>query len=431
MSSRGAADERLVVAYLDHTAVLSGAEIALERTLAALVVDGRVQPVVLLAADGPLRQRLERLGLPVHVLPGRPQVAVRRDQVVLSVSALRPLVAAVGEVRRWAAGLRRHPVDVVHANSLRSALCGGLAASLVGRPLVWHVHDRVSPDYLSASAVRVLRLALRVLPAAVVANSRATLASLPPLRGVSVLHPPLPAAVPTGPRRRRDDGVVRVGVVGRLAPWKGQHVLLQALARLPVGTPVEAVVVGAPLFGETAYEAELHRFVEQHGLADRVRFAGFVTDVWPHLLDLDVLVHCSVVPEPFGQVVVEGMAAGCAVVAAAAGGPLEVVTDGVDGLLVPPGDVDGLAAALRLLVADGELRERLGRAARERARSFAPDHVADQLVDVYRTVLEGRRRPRPALRRTLLLAAACWAAAGRPGRRRWPPTRPGRTPRSP
>jgi glycosyltransferase involved in cell wall biosynthesis len=105
-----------------------------------------------------------------------------------------------------------------------------------------------------------------------------------------------------------------------------------------------------------------------------------------------VLVHSSTVPEPFGQVVVEGMAAGLPVVAAAAGGPLEIVRDGVDGLLYRPGDVEALAAALRRLATDEALRRRLGDAGRANAQRFRPTVAAEQVSGVSRDVVARRRR---------------------------------------
>jgi glycosyltransferase involved in cell wall biosynthesis len=115
--------------------------------------------------------------------------------------------------------------------------------------------------------------------------------------------------------------------------------------------------------------------------------AGFCDDIGAELGELDVLVHASLITEGFGLVVVEGMAAGLAVVAARAGGPTEIITDGQDGLLYPPGDVHALAAAVRRLAADEPMRTRLGEAARRRARDFTPEVIAPQVLALYRTVL--------------------------------------------
>jgi glycosyltransferase involved in cell wall biosynthesis len=145
--------------------------------------------------------------------------------------------------------------------------------------------------------------------------------------------------------------------------------------------------VGAPLFGETAYEDGLRDLVVRLGLEDRVEMTGFREDVGAELGRLDVLVLASVTAEGFGQVIVEGMAAGLAVVATRAGGPEEIVTDGHDGLLCPPGDVAALATTLRRLQADEGLRRRLGKAARTTAVGYTPAVIAPQVLELYHTVL--------------------------------------------
>jgi glycosyltransferase involved in cell wall biosynthesis len=199
--------------------------------------------------------------------------------------------------------------------------------------------------------------------------------------------PSVAAARPT----RADDGALRVGILGRIAPWKGQDVFVEAFARAFPDGGATAVVAGAPLFGEDEYDQLLRERVTALRIGDRVEFAGFVDDVPGLLAGLDVLVHASVIPEPHGQVVVEGMAAGLAVIASAAGGPAEIVTDGSDGLLVAPGDGEALAGALRRLAEDPALRERLGAAARRRAADFDPDRVVPVIHDVYARVMSRAR----------------------------------------
>ena len=128
-------------------------------------------------------------------------------------------------------------------------------------------------------------------------------------------------------------------MVGRVAPWKGQHVFLPAFARAFAGGSERAVIVGAAMFGATEadYGAGLQETASVLGIADRVDFRGFREDVWSELHQMDILVHASVTPEPFGQVIVEAMLAGVPVIASAAGGPGEIVTDNVDGRPLPAG----------------------------------------------------------------------------------------------
>lgn len=389
------------MAFVDHCAQLSGAELALVRLLPALAeVDARV----VLAEDGDLVRRLRASGVSVDVLPLAEEArGLPRHRV--GWRALAPLglwrwALYVVRLTRW---LRRVEPDLVHTNSLKAHLYGGVAARLAGLPLVWHLHDRVAPEYLPRPAVRLVRAAGRWLPHAIVANSESTLATLgPPSRlrprqARTVIGCPVVA----GPAGADHDGF-RVGMVGRLTPWKGQHVFLHALAQaFPNGAGEadgawEGVVVGAPMFGEDAYESELLRLTEQLGLEGRVRFLGFREEVADELAAMDVLVHASVIPEPFGQVVLEGMAAGLAVVAADSGGPAEVIDHDVSGLLYPPGDAAALAEALRTLMAEPDLRARLGRAARRQSATFAPAVIASQLMELYRSVLDGPRRGRTA-----------------------------------
>jgi glycosyltransferase involved in cell wall biosynthesis len=375
------------VLYLDHCARWSGAEIALARLVPALP-DAEV--TVLLAEHGPLEERLRAEGAVVEVVPLAATARdLRRASVVPSLGLLRALGETVRYVARLAGELRRRRPDVVVTNSLKSSLYGGVAARLVGVPVIWHVRDHVAPDSLPAGAVTLVRLAARVLPQAVIANSASTLASLHLDRGprrarhVEVIGDPCPPAPPAAVRR---GGPLVVTMVGRLAPWKGQHLFLEAFARALSDTDDRAVVVGGALFGEDAYEASLRARVEALGLGGRVELVGHVDDVRPYYDDADLLVHASTTPEPFGQVLVEGMGAGVPVIAAAAGGPTEIVSHEVDGLLYPPGDVDALADAIRRLAHDDVLRRRLARQARRSSERYAPETIGPRTEAVYRRV---------------------------------------------
>jgi glycosyltransferase involved in cell wall biosynthesis len=179
-------------------------------------------------------------------------------------------------------------------------------------------------------------------------------------------------------------------MVGRIARWKGQHIFLGAFARAFRDGSETATLVGEAMFGETdeAYGVELRETARRLGIADLVDFRGFRDGVWAELAGMDVLVHASITPEPFGQVIVEAMLAGVPIIASAGGGPSEILTDGVDGLLYRAGDVDGLVAALVRLRGDAALRGRLSASARTRAERFSPQAEASNVMSLYRRVLE-------------------------------------------
>jgi glycosyltransferase involved in cell wall biosynthesis len=395
------------VVVIGHTAQLSGGELAISRLISAMT---DVDVHVVLAEDGPLVDVLERGGATVEVLPMN-EVArnLRKDRARAGGFPLQAALSTVIYAARLSRRLRQLNPDLVHTNTLKSAMYGGMAARAVGIPCLWHIRDRIAEDYLPPTAVRLVRLAARYLPTQIVVNSWTTLATLrlPTPRWVRVVYDGVPMAAPisvvpspvditecsTQVNRARTDRF-RVAMVGRLAGWKGQDIFLRAFAEAFSGGPEEAVLVGSAMFGEDEYEQNLIQLVADLGIGDQVQFRGFRSDMKAEYERVDALVHASVIPEPFGQVVVEGMASGLAVVASNAGGPAEIITHESDGLLFPPGDVGALAVLLQRL-ADPTFRQRLGDQAERTAAKYGMTNVASQLFQIYQsTIYRGSRRPR-------------------------------------
>jgi glycosyltransferase involved in cell wall biosynthesis len=217
------------------------------------------------------------------------------------------------------------------------------------------------------------------------------MSTLPRCRHARVIHNMILTDTREGQRpSRQERSDLTIGMVGRLTAWKGQDVFLEAFAQAFRGTDVRARIVGSALFGEDVYAATLVERARALGISSQVEFRGFREDIWAELDDLDILVHCSVRPEPFGQVVLEGLAAGVPVVAANAGGPKELITNGVDGMLTTPGDSGDLADVLRTLAFDRALRSRIAAAGRRRSGDFAPERMVEQVLAFYAPLLPRR-----------------------------------------
>lgn len=347
-----------------------------------------VESIILLAEDGPLIGALRDAGARVEVMPLRERTRnMRRTEVRPGTSQVLATVDVVEYVVRLRRRLVELSPDVVSAVSLKAGTYGAPAARLARIPLVWHLHDQIAPNYLAPQAVAPMRLIIGTLPSAVVAVSRATLQTVTWFRpGMRTAVIPGPIPMPPQPVKIHPL-VERIGVLGRLAPWKGQHVFLRAFADAFPQSTVRAVLIGDAMFGEEDYARDLRRLASDLGIADRVDFLGFRRDTEAELRQLDLLVHASVTPDPLGTVVFEGMAMGLPVIAAAAGGPGEYIGDGVDGLLHPPGDVHQLAEVLQRTAGDHDLRVRLGAAGRERMREFAPETIADIWLELYHDVV--------------------------------------------
>ena len=186
-----------------------------------------------------------------------------------------------------------------------------------------------------------------------------------------------------------DEDDVVVAMVGRLVPWKGHEIYLKALAALKLHVPnVVGLIVGNDPRDDQAHLEHLKQLAHAEGIASRARFLPWQEDMGAIYAACDIVVHASVRPEPFGLVLLEAMAAGKPVIATAAGGVLDIVTDGETGLLVEPGDAEGLSKALRRLIEDRALAATLAQRGRQRVRdAFTMERNAAQVMDVYQQLI--------------------------------------------
>lgn len=366
------------ILFLDQSGALGGAELY----LLDLARAHRTSSHVLLLEHGPFFDRLREERLSTEVLPASSAVRNVRKQAGL-LAGLRALPGLLRVIR--AVARRAAHYDLIFANTQKALLIGGLAGLWARRPVVWNLHDLLTPDHFTAVNRTVAVTAANLLCRHVIANSRASQAAFEAAGGrvpTTVVYngidpTPFDAVSAEQVRALRHEldltGHPVVGVFSRLAPWKGQHVLLEALSDLPPSTHL--LFVGDALFdGDRAYAASLRRKVIETHSEERVHFLGFRDDV-PALMGLcDVVVHTSVAPEPFGRVIVEGMLARRPVVATGTGGALEILDDGRTGALVRPDDPLALGATLSALLSEPARAEELARAGATHARqTFTPE----------------------------------------------------------
>ncbi|HEV2148458.1 MAG TPA: glycosyltransferase family 4 protein [Longimicrobiaceae bacterium] len=405
------------VVFLNPSGQLGGAERGLLEFMASLRAAEPDWELELVAtADGPFVARAAALGVGTVVLPLPDALAELGDggegarraglrgRLALAGGLLRGVLPGLAYVRRLRRILRDAAPDVVHTNGFKMHVLGARARPR-GVPVVWHVQDFVSRRPVMS---RLLR-AHAGRCAAVVAISRSVAADVRAVCGDLVpVHPvysavDLEAFTPGGPAADLDaaaglpapaPGTVRVGLVAVLAWWKGHETFLRAVSLLPRGLPFRAYVVGGPLYvtgGSSQLSLDgLRKRAEELGVADRVGFTGFVQEPAAAMRALDVVVHASTEPEPFGMVIVEAMACGRALVGSEGGGAAELISAGENALGHPPGDARRLAECIETLVRDAELRARLGRVGRaEVERSFDRRRLAAELVPIYREALAG------------------------------------------
>ncbi|MBE9098542.1 glycosyltransferase family 4 protein [Vacuolonema iberomarrocanum] len=350
------------VLFVDHAAVLGGAELS----LLDLAIAYRDTSQVLLFDHGPFGDRLEAAGVKVKVIPAsRALLSVRASSKLSALAAFPALWTMAQQIRQQSQGF-----DLIHANSQKAFVAAAIARWMGAPPVVWHLRDIITASHFSGLNRRLAVTLANAQASQVIVNSNATGASFVEAGGkpelVHLVYNGMSAqpfdSIPSDQSQaiRSEIGVDAetplVGSFSRLSYWKGQHVLLDALRELP---GVHALIVGKALFGEEDYVTQLKALAESPELAGRVHWVGFRSDIPALMKACSIVAHTSTEPEPFGRVIVEGQLAHRPVVATNAGGAKELVEDSVTGRLVAPNDAIALRAALKDLVASPDLAQRL------------------------------------------------------------------------
>jgi glycosyltransferase involved in cell wall biosynthesis len=395
------------VLFLNPAAEMGGAENALLEVMAGVREARPAWPIGLITgADGPLLQHAKQLGADVHLLPFPPALARLGErsygggawsQAVVGVRGTQALLPVGRYASHLRALVRELAPDVIHSNGLKMHVLAAWTKP-AGAALVWHLHDYVARRPLSAMVLEryAPRCSLAIANSKSVADDFLTLGgALPPVRTVWNAVP-LERFSPDGPRLDLDalsglpapgSHVVRVGLLATFAVWKGHQLFLEAVARLPASLDVRAYIIGGPLYATEGSQISLRDLQDaatRRGIADRVGFTGFVADPAAALRALDIVVHASTEPEPFGLAIAEGLACGRPVIVSRAGGAAEIVSDNIDCRTFAPGDVGALARAIEELATNAELRLGLGRAGRATAqRCFSRARLAGDIVDTY------------------------------------------------
>ncbi|MEH2154191.1 glycosyltransferase family 4 protein [Nostoc sp.] len=353
-----------------------------EMMLWDLVQQGRnagVEWLVIFLEDGPMVEQVKSLGI---------------DARVVESGRLRQIHRFIGAVLRIAAIARRERADIIVNWMWITHISGGLAAMLAGLPAVWYQLE------VPSDQTWLVRIATLIPARAIITLSqdgKQAQAEIWPHRPTPLVYPGValdrfePNALPTPEEARRKLGLPLhgplIGIVGRLQRWKGMHVLVQAMPKILQKYPdAHCVVVGGKHELEPDYEDFLKGEITALGLKDQVIMAGLQRNIPEWVQAMDIFVHASD-KEPFGIVIIEAMALGKPVIAGSAGGPTEIITDGMNGLLTPYGDAEQLAIAILRYLDEQEFAQSAGVAARQRALDFSTQNYAQNFISAIRSVM--------------------------------------------
>ncbi|MEP0918828.1 glycosyltransferase [Leptolyngbya sp. DQ-M1] len=385
--------------FFNHVGFIGGAERILLDVLASIRSHCPEIEIILIAGSaGALIDAATDLGVNVIYLPMPASMSQLGDSHLKGdwkpLKTLKTLTQVAGSanallryLRRLRQTIQTIEPDLIHSNGVKAHAL----LSLLGRlncPVVWHIQDFYSTRPIMAKVLRTLSRSTTsaiALSDAVKRDANTVIAPVP----IDVIYP----AVNHHYFREESvrSHVLRIGLVATFARWKGHDIFLQAAAQVMSelkDVSIQFQIVGAPIYNTQGSQfslAELQSRVAQLGLDQVVRFVGFQSDTASIYNHLDIVVHASTQPEPFGLVIAEAMAFGKAVIIANAGGAAELVTDQHDAIALPPGDVNALAQALIHLIQNPQKRQQLGQNARQTAIArFNSDRIGAALLQVYR-----------------------------------------------
>jgi glycosyltransferase involved in cell wall biosynthesis len=372
----------------------------------------RFEPIVVFHQDNPLvarfRETAETLVLerptPFTLGPLRRGFGRRQPILALPLTMVQRSINLVGWVklvRSYARFLRDRQIRIVHLNNSIIRHHDWMSAALsTGTPCVTHERG-INRSYSAASKFLSKRLH------GVISMSKSIRDFM--IAGavdVSNVHVMYDGINPAKLRREKDADTVRaefgltpgrpvIGIVGNVRHWKGQEVVIRAAAQLKAKYPTLAcLIVGATAPVDAPYEARLKTLVREHGLESNVIFCGYQKFPADFVNVMDVVIHASIEPEPFGMVVLEAMGMRKPLIGSRAGGVPEMVVEGVTGYTYPPGDFAELARRLDELLSDPARARAMGEAGHARVvADFSVEKYADEVEAFYDEILAGRVPP--------------------------------------
>ena len=364
------------ILYVDSSAgIFGGGQVSLLELLRNLD-KSRFCPRVALPERKRLAEEVARLGIEYHLM---------ELPTLKTLNIIRPVKSLARLVRFLKGG----EIELIHTNTPRAAIYGGIAGRLVGIPMVLHARiplaGGILDRFLASLATKVI-----VVSQAVAQRYK----WLPPKKTALIYNGVDLARFRPGPREEgiRDRyGItgeeVAIGMVGRFSPEKGHTVLVSALASvIPADQKVKVLLVGNK---DNVWAQELEEEIEKKGLGAHFVFTGFAEDIPGLMRALDIFCLPSL-SEGFSRALLEAMACGLPAIATEVGGNAEIVQDGKNGILVPCQDSGALAQAIVQLLRDPELRATLGRAAHQTVeKGFSSTVNARRTEAVYEEILAG------------------------------------------
>lgn len=377
------------ILFLTHVGDPGGAEFKMMELCSSLGDKAEV----LHLQEGNLSQQLSKKNIQHKVIQlPKALVGFKREDALVNAFPL--IFQSLGFLRKLYKATREYSAYV--CMSQKAFVLMSLLKPFHRKPIIWFMNDLLSTEHFSPSLISILTFLARFSADHLVVNSQASynawIKASGSNRNVEIIYPGTDfnkidertknfQEIETLKEKLSADDKHIVGLFGRVTPWKGQDVFIQAISQLP---NTHSVIVGEAFFGQEIYLQQLEALVEKLNLQSRVTFTGHSNQVPEWMAACDIIVHCSTAPEPFGLVIVEGMAALKPVIASDGGGAQEIIVNEVTGQLTPMKDADALAAAIKRYIENPDWATTLATNGYTRSKQLFSTQT---MVDRFREIL--------------------------------------------
>jgi glycosyltransferase involved in cell wall biosynthesis len=390
------------IAYVEQDSNIGGAEVNLFYLFERMNRD-HFYPVVVVPCEGPLTERLKEIGVRYHIIAQVKFISTSTyilwKKIFNPFAVIYDVLVFLPTVWSLRSFLKKERVNIVHTNSMLAHIYGGIAAKIAGIPCIWHMQDIVNPRMVFGFAERAMNIFGNFLPKRIISVSNAVekMFKGKSAQKVRVVYNGTDtkkfSSQIDGSGIRKEFNISNdefvVGIVGRLVIWKGQREFLKAASVIVRKIPnTKFLIVGDTTFGSKEYKKELYDLACELGIESKVIFSGGRDDIPNIIRAMDVMVHTSIDPEPFGLVIIEGMASGVPVVASNRGGPIEIIEHGKDGFLADPEKTENLATIIMELLKNKYLRKKIGEKARKKVvEQFSVEKFTSEFQKIYCEVM--------------------------------------------
>ncbi len=369
-NSKKLSDAEKKILFLTHVGSPGGAEYK----MIELCESSEYSSKVVHFQNGLLENILKEKNIPSSILP-MPEAMKSFTKDDGLMGAIKAIPATVSMISGLVKEEKKH--DVLICFSQKSFILASLAKPFTRKPIIWFMNDILSQEYFSKPVIFIIKTISKLSANHIVLNSQESFRSWESsgasTKNVSVIYPGVD--IQLFDQKIQDKGEIKsyrnkfssngsplIGIFGRITPWKGQDVFLQAIAQTP---DVNAIIVGDALFGENDYKDSLIALAQSLNIEHRVTFTGHLDNIPAVMASCDIIAHCSTLAEPFGLVIAEATTTNVPTIATDAGGAREIIQHNKTGQLTPMGDVDALVTAIQKYLSQPEWAKELAVKARE------------------------------------------------------------------